>query len=39
MWYRKITAVPVIVRALGMIKKRAKKRIYKIYGSPSLYEI
>ena len=38
MWYLKTSTVPVIVGALGMIKKgRDKKHINKKPGSPSLY--
>ena len=33
------TIVPVIVRALGMIKKGTDKHINRISGSPSRYEI
>ena len=39
MWHLKTTNVPVIVRALGMIKTEADKYISKIPGSSSLYEI
>ena len=39
MWYLKITNVSVIVRALGMIKKKEDKHINKILGSSSLHEI
>ena len=39
MWYLKTTTVPVILGALGMIKKETDKHIYKIPGSPNLYEI
>ena len=39
MWHLKTTTVPVIVGALGMIKKGADKYINKIPGSPGLYEI
>ena len=37
MWHLKTSMVPVIVEALGMIKKRTN--IKKIAGSFSLYEI
>ena len=39
MWHLKTTNMPVIVGALGMIKKGTDKHINKIAGSPSLYEI
>ena len=39
MWHLKTTTVPVIVGALGMIKKGSDKHINKIPGSPSQYEI
>ena len=39
MLYLKTTRVPVIVEALGMIKKETVKHINKKPGSPSQYEI
>ena len=39
MAYLKITAVPVIVEELRMMKKETDKDIYKIPGSQSLHEI
>ena len=39
MWHLKTTTVPVILIALGIIKKETNKHINKIPGSPSLYEI
>ena len=38
-WHLITTTLPVIVGALGMIKKRTSKHINKIFGCPSLYEI
>ena len=38
-WHLKTTTVPVIMGALGMIKKRTDKHINKITGCSSLYEI
>ena len=39
MWWLKTITVPVVVGAPGMIQKGADKRIKKIPGSSSLYEI
>ena len=39
MWYLKTTTVPVILGALGMIRKGTNKNITKIPSSPSLIEI
>ena len=39
MWHLKINTVPVIVRALGMIKEGTDKHFKKIPGSPSQYQI
>ena len=39
MWYVKSTTVPVIVGALGMIKKKADKHKNRIPGSSNLYEM
>ena len=39
MWHLKITTVPIIVGALGIIKKGTDKYINKIAGSPKQYEI
>ena len=39
MWHLKTIIEPVIVGALGMIKKGTDKLINYIPGSPSLYEI
>ena len=38
-WHRKITIMPVIVGALGMINKETNKHINKIPGNARLYEI
>ncbi|XP_063591903.1 uncharacterized protein LOC134768991 [Penaeus indicus] len=39
MWSLKATTVPVIVGALGMIKKQTQKHLDKIPGNPQLQEI
>ena len=39
MWQLKTTTIPVIVGALGMIKKETDKHIKKIPYCPRLYEI
>ena len=39
MWHLRATAVPVIIRALAMIKKGIDKHIKKIPGEPSVAEI
>ena len=39
MWHPKTTILPVIVGALGMIKKGTNKHMNKIPGSPSQYVI
>ena len=39
MWHLKTTTVPVIVGALGKVKKDTDKHIDKITVCPSLYEI
>jgi hypothetical protein len=39
MWHLKTCTIPVIVGALGLIKKGAKEMINKIPGNPSLEEV
>ena len=39
MWNLKTTNLPVIVGALGMLKKETDKRINNIPDNPSLYDI
>ena len=39
MWCPKIIKMPMIVIALGMIKKRSDKHIKNLPGSPRQYEI
>ena len=39
MWNHKTINVPVLVRAMGMIKKGTDKHINKTPGSPWLYDI
>ena len=39
MWHLEITTVPVIVGALGIIKKGIDKHINKVPGNLRLYEI
>ena len=39
MWNLKATTIPVIVGALGMIKKGCQKRLDKIPGQPQLQKI
>ena len=39
MWHLEITAVPVIVKALDIVKKGTDKDIHKTSGSPSQLEL
>ena len=38
-WHLKTTPAPLVVGALGMIKKWIDKHVDKIPGNPNLYEI
>ena len=39
LWNMKTVAIPVVIGALGMIKKGTEKHLEKISGSPNLYEM
>ena len=39
MWYLKTTVIPVVIGALGMIKRKSEDRIKQIPGNPCLQEL
>ena len=39
MWHLNVKTIPVVIGALGMIKKGTQSYLDKIPGKPSLYEI
>ena len=39
MWHLKVTIVPVVIGALGMIKKKPEGHIKRIPGNPCLQEL
>ena len=39
MWHRKTAVIPVVVGALGMVKKRTQNHLKSIPGEPNLQEV
>ena len=39
MWHLKVTIIPVVIGALGMIKNKTEGHIKQIPGNPSLQEL